>query len=197
MKYLTFGLLLILFTLTACSEETPKGDALIKQAELTSFEKSLSDLTGQYALMYDIDLKTKKATEITGYVDYYENGEFVRQVSDLSSPITEDNHTETLRVAFIQQLVNDNEEKWITSFMTDEGQFSGTNKNKINQLDQMASGSGGLSEDSLVIGKKKNVAIIVYSNKDVVGISNNIETDEDLKSATNYEHVYILSIEVR
>jgi len=197
MKYLTLGLLLILFTLTACSDEIPKGDALIKQAELTSFEKSLADLTGQYALIYDIDLKTKNATEITGIVDYYENGEFVRQISKVSSPITEENNSETIRVAFIQQLINDSEEKWITSFMTNGGHFSGTNKNKIDQLDQMASGSGGLSKDSLVIGKTKRIAIIVYSNKDEVGINNNLETKEDLKRATNYEHAYIISIEIR
>lgn len=155
MKYLTLGLFLILLLLTACSEETTSADALIKQAELTSFEKSLADLTGKYSLIYDIDLKNDKATEITGIVDYYEHGEFVRQISEVSFPITEEINTETIRVAFIQQLINDSEENWITSFMTDEGQFSGTTKNKIDQLDQMASGSGGLSEDSLFMGEKK------------------------------------------
>lgn len=197
MKYLTLGLFLMLFTLTACSEETTTSDALINQAELTSFEKSLADLTGKYALIYDIDLKNDKATEITGIVDYYENGEFVRKISEVSAPITEENNTDTIRVAFIQQLINDSEENWITSFMTDEGQSSGTNKNKIDQLDQMSSGYVGLSKDSLFIGKKKGLATIVYTNKDELAISNNIETEEDIKRATNYEHVYIISIQVR
>lgn len=197
MKYVTLGLLLLLFTLTGCSEETPKGDALLKQAKLTGFEKSLAELTGKYSIIYDIDLNNNNATEITGIVDYYENGEFVRQISEMSSPITEKNNTETIRVAFIQQLITESEENWITSFMIDEGQVSGTSKNKIHQLNQMASGYAGVSNGSLVIGKKKGLATIVYTNKELVGIGSEIETKEGIKRATNYEHAYIISIELR
>ncbi|WP_404451359.1 hypothetical protein LG329_13580 [Virgibacillus necropolis] len=96
--------LLLLLLLCACSEKTTtSSDAVIKQAELTQFEKNLLELMDNRSFAYDIDLKNDQVSKITGTVDYYENGEFVRQISELSTKIMEEEHKEVVRMVFMQQ----------------------------------------------------------------------------------------------
>jgi len=199
LKHLSKGVFLSLLLLTACSKESA-GDAMIKNAELTKFEESLVDLTSEQSFIYDIEINNDEITKITGTVDYYENGEFVRQISNTSSEISEEqNNEETIRVALIHQPRNDNEEQWITSFMTEDGHSSGTVENKIDGKARMkfASGWGIVNEGPLIIGKSKVIGILAYSAKDGLSIANSIETKEDIKRATDYEQVYLLSVELR
>ena len=199
MKHLSKGVFLSLLLLTACSKESA-GDATLKQSELTRFEESLVDLTSEQSFIFDIEINNDEITKITGTVDYYENGEFVRQISNTSSEISEEqNNEETIRVALIHQPRNDNEEQWITSFMTEDGHSSGTVENKIDGKARMkfSSGWGIVNEGPLTIGKSKVIGTLAYSAKDGLSIANSIETKEDIKRATDYEQVYLLSVELR
>ncbi|MFZ3577795.1 hypothetical protein [Virgibacillus sp. DJP39] len=92
--------------------------------------------------------------------------------------------------------MDDNQEQWITSIMDDGGQSSGLFKKDISGREKMSSGTGGLNEAPLFIGEKKVVATIVYTNKQGLSIYNDIETKEQLEKATDYEHVYIISVEL-
>ena len=61
----------------------------------------------------------------------------------------------------------------------------------------MSTGSGSVSEVPLFIGEKKVLATIAYTNNKGMTILNDIETKEDLKRVTDYEQVYIISVELK
>ena len=199
MKHLFIGVFLSLLLLSACSKDSA-GDAMIKPAELTKFEESLVDLTSEHFFIFDLEINNDEIKEIKGTVDYYENGEFVRKVSEINTGISEEeNNEDKLTVAIIRQARNDKEEQWITSFMTESGQSSGTVLNNIdgNAREKFASSWGGVNEGPLTIRQKTVIGILAYSGKDRISITNSIETKEDIKRATDYEQVYVLSVELR
>ena len=199
MKHLFIGVFLSLLLLSACSKDTA-GDAMIKPAELTKFEESLVDLTSEHFFIFDLEINNDEIKEIKGTVDYYENGEFVRKVSEINTGISEEeNNEDKLTLAIIRQAKNDKEENWIISFMTESGQSSGTVLNNIDgkAREKFASSWGGVNEGPLTIGQKKVIGILAYSGKDGISITNSIETKEDIKRATDYEQVYVLSVELR
>ena len=199
MKHLSIGIFLSLLLLTACSKDSA-GDAMIKIAELTKFEESLVDLTTEHFFIFDLEINNDEITEIKGTVDYYENGEFVRKVSEINTGISEEeNNEDKLIVAIIRQARNDKEEQWITSLITESGQSSGTVLNNIDgkAREKFASVWGGVNEGPLTIGQKKVIGILAYSAKDGLSMANSIETKEDIKRATDYEQVYIISVELR
>jgi hypothetical protein len=130
LKYLSAFLVLSLVLLTGCKQES-KGDAIIKNAELTTFEDSLVNLTSEHSIILDLEINNDEITEIIGTVNYYENGEFVRKVSEINTGISEEEENDDkLTVGFIHQARNDIEENWITAFMTESGQSSGTVLNR-------------------------------------------------------------------
>jgi hypothetical protein len=196
LKYLTLSIFLPLLLLSACTKELA-GDAIIKHAELTKFEENLVDLTSENSFIFDMEINNEEITEIIATVDYYENGEFVRQIGNMGSAISQENIEDTIRVSFIQQPINETEENWLTSVMTDDGQSSGTVLNKIAGKARKASGSGGVNEGPVIIGESKVIGTIAYSSKDEMSIVNEIETKEDIKRATDYEQVYLISVELR
>lgn len=195
MKYLTLGILMV-FLLTGCSDETLKGDAEIKRSELTQFEENLLSLSSQHSMVYDLELKNEAAKEIVVTIDYYEKGNFVRQITELTDRIVE--NQDSLRLAVLQQ-VNKNEDNWITSIMNESGMSSVAFPQPTDERERMNFGStsGGIQLGTLVIGERKIIYSIAYSSSDEMSILQNIETKEDLKKATNYKQVYIVSVELR
>ena len=195
MKYKTLGILLI-FLLSACSGESKSGDAEIKRSELTQFEENLLSLSSQHSMVYDLELKNEAAKEIVVTIDYYEKGKFVRQITELTDRIVENQNS--LRLAVLQQ-VNKNEDHWITSIMNESGMSSLAFPQPTDERERMNFGStsGGIEVGALVIGERKIIYSIAYSSSDEMPILQNIETKEDLKKATNYEQVYIVSVELR
>lgn len=174
-----------------------EGDAIIKKVELTKFEEGLVDLTSDRSFIFDMEINNDEITEIIGTVDYYENGKLVRQVCKMGSGIEQENIDDTIRVAFLQQPVNENEEKWLISTMTDDGQTSGSFKNNIDGKERMKFGSTseGVIEGPLIIGESKVIGAISYL---VNGSSTySIKTKEDLQRATDYEQAYLISVELR
>lgn len=188
---------MLLLLLCACTEKTTtSSDAVIKRAELTPFEDNLPKLIDNRSFAYDIDVKTDQVSKIIGTVDYYENGEFVRQISEISTKIMEEEQQEAIRMVFMREPKSDDQEQWITSIMRGGSQSSVSTKNDIEKRKKMALGSGTISEVPLSIGEKKVVATMVYTDEKGMTIINNIETEEELKMATDYEHVYVISVEM-
>ena len=196
MKYLSTFLVLSLVLLTGCTKES-KGDAVVKHAELTKFEEGLVNLNSEHSFIFDMEINNDEITEIIGTVDYYENGKLVRQVYKLGSAIEQESIDDTIRVAFMQQPVNENEEKWLISTMTDNGQTSGSFKNNIDGKERMNFGSTseGVNEGPLIIGESKVIGAILYFDNG--SYTSSIKTKEDLESTTDYEQAYLISIEVR
>lgn len=197
MKYFSIVILIILSLLTACSNEE-KGDAIIKEAELTDFEKSLMEIAGKESFAFDIELNNENVEEVHTKIDYYENGEFIDSLSEFSSALSESDLKETIRAVFIRQEITDQEEQWISSVITADGSGSSTIKNKIADSEEMSSAWGGIpSSASLNIGEKRIIASIVHSNRNQVSVLNSIETEADIKRATDYERAYLISIELK
>lgn len=198
LKYLSIGIFLSLSLLTACTKESA-GDAMIKQAELTNFEKNLVDLTSEHSFVFDLKINNEEITEVITIVDFYENGEFVRQVGNMSSGISQETIDDKIRVAFIHQTLSENEESWLMSVMKDDGYLSSTSLNNIDDKERInfASASGGINEATVIIGESKVVGSIAYSSKDEMSIYDSLETKEDLKRATDYEQAYLISVELR
>ena len=147
-----------------------------------------------------MEINNDEIAEIMGTVDYYENGEFARNVSGISTAISEEeNNEDKLTVAIIHQARNDKEEQWITSLLTEDGLSSGTVLNNIDgkAREKFASVWGRVNEGPLTIGQKKVIGVLAYSAKDGLSMANSIETKEDIKRATDYEQVYLLSVELR
>ncbi|MGE6489205.1 hypothetical protein [Paenisporosarcina sp. NPDC076898] len=143
-----------------------------------------------------MELKKEAAKEIVVTIDYYEKGKFVRQITEMTDRIVEDQ--DSLRLAVLQQ-VNKDEDNWITSIMNESGMSSIAFPQHTDERERMnfAATSGGIELGALVIGERKIIHTIVYSNSDDMSILHDIETKEDLKKATDYEQVYIVSVELR
>lgn len=108
----------------------------------------------------------------------------------------EEEQQEAIRMVFMREPKSDDQEQWITSIMRGGSQSSVSTKNDIEKRKKMALGSGTISEVPLSIGEKKVVATMVYTDEKGMTIINNIETEEELKMATDYEHVYVISVEM-
>ncbi|PAV29683.1 hypothetical protein CIL05_09935 [Virgibacillus profundi] len=198
MRYVPVFFLITLSLLSACSNEV-ESDAVIEEAELTEFEKNLIELTGDQSFVYDYEINNDEVKEIHTFIDYYEKGELIERVSEMGTTLSETQSDDPMRTVFIRKQVNENEEQWITSIMSNSGSSSADAVNDISKRKEMNSASwGGITSRTPVnIGEKQVVASIVKSNKNGVSTYNIIETEDDLKRATDYEQVYIISIELR
>lgn len=201
MKKITFMMLTILLLTTACSsdQDTKSGDAIIDIAELTGFEKNLIEMMNSQSFVYDIDIKNRDVKELRATVDYYENGELISSTPDFTASLSEIDFKDPIRTVFMRQHANEDNEQWISAIITDNGQASATTEPSGEKAEEMAlSAWGGISNATpLLIGEKKIIAHIIQSNKDGVTSPNQIDTEEQFKMMTDYEQVYLISVELR
>ncbi len=151
MRSLTVMAFLLVFVLTACTDESApetnpdkKGDATIVKADLTNFEKQLMDLSNYTAFAYDINLHNQKAKGLQVTVDHYENGEKVNEVINVESGLKGVKPSDHLRVVFLRQKMNQGKEKWIGSIITDNGYGSSENIIDSPSADYTSVTSGGI-----------------------------------------------------
>ena len=194
-----FGLIFVLLLLTSCSGQTENSDATIQRAKLDEFEGNLLSLITQNDLVYDLKIKNHDIKAVMITIDYYQNGQFVQQLSQLRAPLLEEEIKKDLKLVIFNQSINETEESWTSSFMAGSNNASVTFKNDITGREKMnfASASGGRDKATLTVDKSKVIATIAYSNKNELYIIDEIDSEEDLKKATKYEHVYIISVELK
>src|SRR5690625_1586486 len=201
MKYIPIYVFIILSLLSACSQEkTEDADVVIEEAELTSFEENLMNMMNNSAIVYDVEVNNEDIEDLQLTVDYYEKSEFVDQVVDMSTMVaSEEGPEESIRAVFTQSNPVENEEQWIAAVMTNSGYSSGESPNKnVKDRKEMSSTWGGVNLPvDLKKGEKQVIGSMIYTNENTVSGTSNIETEENLKEATDYEQVYILSIEAK
>lgn len=169
-----------------------KGDAVIQETTLNDFEKNLTELYGGVSFIHDIELLNDQVDEVELFIDIYKNGEFVETVSEMTSQVTNGK----FNTVFIKTNLNENEEQWVSAVMTEDGYTSVDSL--IAKSEFQSSAWGGISnEKSLKIGKKYPIATVVCSDKDSIGIIDDLSTDDALKRQTDYEEVYIFSIQLK
>jgi len=194
-----FGLIFILLILTSCSRQNETSDAIIQRAKMNEFESNLLSLISQHDLVYDLKIKNRDVKAVMTTIDYYENGQYVQQLSQLRAPILEEEIKKELKLVIFNHPLTETEESWTSSLMAGSNNSSVTIKNDITSSKKMnfSSVSGGRDKASLTIDKSKVIATIAYSNKNELYIIDEIDSEEDLKKATKYEHVYIISVELK
>ncbi|GAA0447434.1 hypothetical protein GCM10008983_26840 [Lentibacillus halophilus] len=189
---------LSVFMLAACTDTgEKKGDAAIAQADLTDFEEQLMDLSNETSFAYDINLHNEKARQLEVMVEHYEDGEKVNEVVHFASDLKGTKPSDDLRVVFLRQMIGQGKEKWVASIMTENGRASTENIVKTPSDDYTSVSSGGVgSKIPFNIGEQKYAATIKHTNKTSVTQRTNMETEEAIKKATDYEHVYLMSVQL-
>ncbi|MFD1849872.1 hypothetical protein [Oceanobacillus bengalensis] len=201
MKQIAIGWIILLLVLVACSSEDEmeaEGDAAIQVADLSNYERNLTNLIGDQVFVFDLDVTNKDVEELHTIVDYYEDGELVDTLGGMSMSINEEDREDTIRTVFLYQKPNTGEETWITSIMTQNGQASQNTPHDISGREEISSTASAeiAMPAPLFIGETKVIATVINSNKSGVSTYNEINTEEDLEKATDYEQVYIISIEL-
>ncbi|RKQ33942.1 hypothetical protein [Oceanobacillus halophilus] len=195
-------IIITMVLLVACSTKDSvetQGDATIQEAKLTDFEKQFTDLLDGVSFVHDIEIKNDQVKEISTTVDVYQNGEYKDTVVEFGKGISETEKEETIRTVFLSSMLNKHDEKWMSAVMTNSGSGSGTNTYDSSEIVNLNSSAwGGITDSTpLFIGEKLPIASIVYSNKESIVMLNHFSRDEALEKQTNYEQVYILSVEIR
>ncbi|CDO02878.1 hypothetical protein BN988_01358 [Oceanobacillus picturae] len=183
-------LLSLLSLIAACSSQEEKQDAHIEEGELTDYERSLTDLVSENSFVYDVEIFNEDAKEVLLKVDYYQEGELVNSIVNLATTV--DVEEPEARFVFLNTSSN-GQEKWITAAMTENGMASSTVDEGLPKIEDMSGMAGSLGGTSLELNKEAVIGSIVKSNEETISTPVNIETDEDLKKATSYEHVFILT----
>lgn len=185
--------------LTACSSTDSDGDTVIDEADLSDFEGSLVNAITDASFIYDIDIENDQLDEMIAVVDYYKGGEKKERVVELSYSLSGNEQNDTVRLAFIKQKINETTDKWMTTFISEEGSGTAETENDLTSEGGMTSTVWGSSSMPISLSKdeEKIIAHLIYSDESSISSPNHIETEEDLKHITNYEHVYLMSMELK
>lgn len=173
--------------------------AVIKNGELTPFEEGLLQSIGDRAFVYDIDIANVDVSEIYVTVDHYTEGELVSKVVEMITPLYENSEDNVIRTVFInQQFENNKKERWTLSVMTNSESAHGSIDKELNlNEDYSLSAYGGITDPvSLTLNKTYAVASVIRSKEDAITVINGPFTEEELKETTNYDYVYIVSIQL-
>ncbi|WP_216827616.1 hypothetical protein [Alkalihalobacterium elongatum] len=180
------------------SREEQKS-AVIKNGELTPFEEGLLQSIGDRAFVHDIDIENLDVSEVYVTVDHYTKGELVSKVVEMTTPIYENSDDKIIRTVFInQQFENNKKERWALSVMTNSESAHGSIERELNlDEDYSLSAYGGITDPvSLSLNELYAVASVIRTNEDTITVINGPLTNEELKEVTNYDHVYIVSIQL-
>lgn len=199
LKMLSVVVLLLSF-LSACEEDNSSGDAVIKNVKLNEYEQKLLSLSNDDFQIFDIELKSDSIRIVIVTIDYYENGKFISQISQLTHLISKEQPQDFLRASILRQTANNDEKKWITILSEENG--SDVFTNSFQNIAHLVEGEYGSSQSAvktgpLILGEKKIFSTLLYSNDDEFAYLREIETEEDFMKIPNNDLVYLFSIELQ
>ncbi|WBX80221.1 hypothetical protein PD280_22005 [Virgibacillus salarius] len=197
MKRLIFPLLIMIVLLSACLSDERR--IMIKRGELTEYEQKLNQLIGDQLLIYDIQHATDQVEAAIATIDYYEYGQYKDTVSNISISFSAEDLEESIRLVVLNQQMED-KEKWITAFLTKTAVVSNENERDLVGKEEVgqSTGVGGIVEPTPIqLNDKQVIGSIVRTSKGEMATMNHIESEADLKRATNYEQVFIISLELQ
>lgn len=195
--------LLIMFSLlllVACSNPvhvTNEADAMIREAKLTDREQALVQMIGEQSFVFELNINNDSVSEIYTTVDYYANGELVNTILEDMRPVTKEEHDHINLLFSVKDDVK--QQLWKSAILTDEGNgISEVVVERIHDEEFLSITTANISEDTpLSLNEKKVVASIVKTNENTVTSRVDITTDEEIKQATDYEEVYLISVELK
>ena len=191
---------LLLSLLAACDGENSTGDAFIKYVKLSENEQKLLSLSNEDTQVFDIELKNDSIRKVIVTIDYYENGKFISQISQLTHLISKEQPQDLLRAFILRQTAHNDERKWITILSEENG--SDTFIDSFQNIEHIVEGEYGSSQSTvrsgpIKMGKKKIISTLLYSNDDEFAYLREIETEEDFMKIPNNDLVYLFSIELQ
>lgn len=133
-------------------------------------------------------------------IDYYENGKFISQISQLTHLISKEQPQDFLRALILRQMANNNEIKWFTNLTVDNSSELSTSS--FQNIEHIVEGKYGSNQSTvktgpIKMGEKKIISTLLYSNDDEFAYLSDIETEEDFMKIPNNDLVYLLSIELQ
>ncbi|MFD2630166.1 hypothetical protein [Oceanobacillus kapialis] len=191
-KIMLLILLSLLGLITACTTEAKGQGASIKEGELTDYERSLTDMVSENFFVYDVEFLNDNATTINLKVDYYQEGEHIDTIIDLASSLEDIEKNSEVRLLFMSTPFQD-QEKWDAAIITENGMASTTVDEGLPKIEEVGGISGYTGQTELKIGEETIIGSVVKSDRDTITSPVNMDTEEGLKKATSYEHVFILS----
>ncbi len=195
-----FSLLLFIFIisfLTACSLKNNDNTAVtIDSANLSAFEQNLLDLIGEYTSVVELQINDNDAEIIEVSIDQYKNGEKQEEVMLFTSYLDDTDLSKPIRV-LISKRTNHKDIEWLASIISDEGTASMESKTPLEK--EYTGSAFGMANmpTSIHLGEKKVIGTVALTDSDSVHIRSDIESDEDLKEATDYEEVFIINLTVK
>ncbi|WP_394189143.1 hypothetical protein [Paenisporosarcina quisquiliarum] len=199
LKKLFFVVLLLSF-ISACDDKNSTGDAFIKDVKLSENEQKLLSLSNKDFQIFDIELKNDSIRKVIVTIDYYENGKFISQISQLTHLISKEQPQDHLRALILRQTANNSEEKWFTNLTVDSSSELSTSS--FQNIEHIVEGEYGSSQSNvrtgpIKMGEKKIISTLLYSNDDEFAYLREIETEEDFMKIPNNDLVYLFSIELQ
>ena len=187
LKMLSVVVLLLSF-LSACKEDNASRDAVIKDVKLSEYEQKLLSLSNEDFQIFDIELKNDSIRKVIMTIDYYENGKFISQISQLTHLISKEQPQDFLRASILRQIANNDEKKWITILSEENG--SDVFTDSFENIAHIVEGEYGSSQSSVktgpfILGEKKIISTLLYSNDDEFADLREIETEEDFMKVRN------------
>lgn len=195
MKRVVITGMAIIVLLTSCQQ---LKQTTVQEASLTDFEEKLLKMVAIESFVYDLEIANQDVEEVEVSIDYYEYGDFIDTVNRQSLTVDEEQENDLFRIAFISRKAIADNIQWSVAVFTDSTTSTSQSNERKKITSQSSAWSSINSSVALEIGKKQILAHIVYSNEDGgLSTSTYAETDEDLYRLTNYDHVFILSVELK
>lgn len=183
--------------LTACTKKNNNDTPVtIDSANLSTFEQNLLELIGDYASVIELQINNKNAEVIEVSIDQYKNGEKQEEVMLFNSYLDDTDLSKPIRVLISKQ-TNRKELEWLVSIMSEGGTTSMESKTVL-EKEYMGSAFGMVNmPTSIHLDEKKVIGTVALTDNESVHIRSEIESEEDLKAATDYEEVYIINTMVK
>lgn len=199
LKMLSVVVLLLSF-ISACDGEDSSGDAIIKDVKLSEYEQKLLSLSNEDSQIFDIELKNDSIRKVIVTIDYYENGKFISQISQLTHLISKEQPLDFFRASILRQAAHNDERKWITILSEENG--SDIFIDSFQNIEHIVEGEYGSNQTivktgPIKMGEKKIISTLLYSNDDEFAYLREIETEEDFMMIPNNDLVYLFSIELQ
>jgi len=205
---LGFLVLLICLLFTACSETTdkketqakkPEADISIKESKFSNFEKELIGAYAQNNIPYQVLIHNKKAKKLTIAIDKYNNGKFIKTISESSTSLDANDKRHPINLIFSRKEIDEKHEQWINIIFFKNGNLVSTTDPlpiKASENSIMAYGPVHLPL-TMQLGESKIIGSFAQTGQDGSWVQAEINTKKDIQRATNYEEAYLVRFETK
>jgi len=170
----------------------------IKEAKIDGFSNNILKGLADTSFLYDINITGKDVKEWSVQIDEYSKGKYVRTLITMSDPFQEENRPTRFKLAAARQVLSKTSEKWslITYSKADQTTASGTVDDTKTDY-SVSSYSMAHLPLNLKKGEQKAIGALVLTEGNSIAAFSGFEGEENLKTITNYDKVYLIKAELK